>query len=270
MCELLAMSCRHPARLTLSLSALARRAHLPSNNQDGWGMAYFQGKDVALYRDISSAAGSPLLNWLVEHGPAARTVMGYIRHGTQGEISLANTGPFLRELNGRMHAFVHNGNLRCSSEFDARSKQRFQAVGETDSERAFCELMTRIASLPSGAEQLPSLDARMQAVAEIAGQFRHCGPSNFIYSDGDVLFVHADQRYQNTLDAIAPPGLHLFECQAQDIAGLVCEAEPPYNANEQKVILLATAPLSDQFWQPMPRGSLLALRNGAIAAKFSL
>lgn len=270
MCELLAMSCRHPARLTLSLAALASRARLPSRNQDGWGIAFYQGRDVALYRDATSADRHPLVDWLMHHGSATKTAIGYIRHSTQGDISLANTGPFTRELNGRIHTFVHNGNLRCSDSFRTSESSRFQPVGETDSELAFCKLLENIATLPRGVGGLASLDARMAVVAATACQFRDCGPSTFLYGDGDALFVHADQRYQDKTGLIAPPALHFFECSSNEIPGLVCEAEPPRGADDQRVILLATVPLSDHPWQAMNRGQLLALRDGAIVAPVKL
>jgi glutamine amidotransferase len=270
MCELLAMSCRHPAKLTVSLAALADRARVASKNQDGWGIGYYQGRDVALYRDTTAANHAPLVDWLMHHGPATRTAIGYIRHSTQGDISLANTGPFQRELGGRVHTFIHNGNLRCSERFRAIGGGRFQPVGETDSELAFCELLENIAALPHEAGKQPSLDTRMAVVSEMARQFRGCGPSNFMYGDGDVLFVHADQRYQNTTGMVAPPALHLFECSSRETPGLVDEAEPPMSDENQKVILLATVPLSDNGWQALGRGELLALRDGVIVARADL
>lgn len=271
MCELLAMSCRHPARLTFSLAALAGRARLPSKNQDGWGLAFYQGRDVALYRNTASADHSPLVDWLMQYGPATTSAIGYIRHGTQGNISLANTGPFLRELNGRMHTFVHNGNLRCSDNFQAPTgESRFQPIGETDSERAFCELLEKITGLTKAADGLASLDARMDAVSTMARQFRDCGPSNFLYHDGDVLFVHADQRYQATSGRIAPPALYYFECGSNELSSLICDAEPPLAADDQKVTMVATVPLSAHPWQAMNRGQLLAVRSGEILARTSL
>jgi glutamine amidotransferase len=268
-CELLAMSCRHPARLTFSLAALAHRARLPSRNQDGWGLAYYQGPDVALYRDTTSADHHPLVDWLMQHGPATQTAIGYIRHSTQGEISLANTGPFIRELNGRIHTFVHNGNLRHPDKVRTLRDGRFQPIGETDSERAFCELLENMAALPKGEGELASLEARMVVLSDMARQFRDCGPSNFLYGDGDALFVHADQRYQDAVGVISPPALHMFECSADEIPGLVCDAEPPLTGDVQRVILLATVPLSDHPWQAMDRGQLLALRDGVVVAQAS-
>lgn len=270
MCELLAMSCRHPARLTFFLAALAGRARVPGRNQDGWGLAYYQGRDVALYRGTTSADEHPLVDWLLHHGPATHTAIGYIRNSTQGSVVLANTGPFTRELNGRVHAFAHNGNLRCASRFCIVGGRRYKSIGETDSELAFCELLENIASLPTGPDGLASLDARMNVVAEAASRFRDCGPSSFVYSDGDALFIHADQRYQSATGVIAPPALHMFECSSNEALGLVCEAEPPFRTDDQQVILVATVPLSGHAWQPLARGQVLALRDGAIVGKASL
>lgn len=135
------MSCRHPARLTSSLTALASHASGDNRNRDGWGLAFYQGSDVALYRDTTSADTCPLVPWLEANGPATTLSLGYIRQPTQGAIHLANTGPFSRELDGRMQVFAHNGNLKNLEQSPLVTKNgSFQPIGETDSELAFCLL----------------------------------------------------------------------------------------------------------------------------------
>jgi len=144
MCELLAMSCRHPARLTSSLTALASHAQGISRNRDGWGLAFYQDRDVALYRGMEAADTSSLVQWLEEYGPLTGLSLGYIRHATQGDIKLANTGPFIRELNGRIHCFAHNGNLTQLDDDSISAPRHFQPVGDSDSELAFCYLLARM------------------------------------------------------------------------------------------------------------------------------
>lgn len=270
MCELFAMSCRYPARLTVSLAALARRAQLPSRNQDGWGLAYYQERDVALYRDVASADHHPLAEWLIQHGPASRTAIGYIRHSTQGDVTLANTGPFTRELNGRIHTFVHNGNLKNLESIIVPGCSRFQPVGETDSELAFCGLLEKMTALPLEVDGLASLDARMATLATMAVRIRDCGPSNFVYSDSDVLFVHADQRFQDKIGRIAPPALHAFACDENEARDMICDSESPRTDGEQRVVLIATVPLSDRPWRAMARGEILALRHGEIVGRLTV
>lgn len=56
MCELLALSSSQPARLTFSLHTLAARGGLLGRSHDGWGVAFYEGLDVALYREPRPAA----------------------------------------------------------------------------------------------------------------------------------------------------------------------------------------------------------------------
>ncbi|MDO3744700.1 class II glutamine amidotransferase [Pseudomonas aeruginosa] len=109
MCELLGMSSRYPVRLTSSLMSLAAHAGGASRNSDGWGIALYDERDVAVFRETGRASESPLVQFLLAGGPCTTLALGHIRHATQGARTLANTAPFTRELAGRMHVFAHNG-----------------------------------------------------------------------------------------------------------------------------------------------------------------
>ncbi|MFN2329537.1 MAG: class II glutamine amidotransferase [Chromatocurvus sp.] len=267
MCELMAMSCRHPARLTSSLTALAAHAGGDSRNRDGWGLAFYQGRDVALYRDTRPADTGPLVPWLEANGPETTLSLGYIRHATQGTINLANTGPFSRELNGRVHVFTHNGNLKSLAHSSLVGNDYFQPVGETDSELAFCLLLDRIRQLAHASRQLPSLQARMDTVIEVSLALRALGPASFLYTDGDVLFVHADRRLQPLTRQVTAPALYRLECPAGDKAALVRDSESEEAVTAQRVILLASVPLTQESWIPMREGEVLAIRQGEIVAR---
>jgi hypothetical protein len=78
-CELLVLSTTRPARLTFALQTLAQRASASGTTHDGWGVAFYQGNDVALFREPSAASGSPLV------------ATSHIRHATHGAIQLSNT-----------------------------------------------------------------------------------------------------------------------------------------------------------------------------------
>ena len=41
---------------------------------------------------------------------------------------------------------------------------------------------------------IPSVEERLNVVAEAAAVLRRLGNANFFYSDSDTLFLHADQR----------------------------------------------------------------------------
>lgn len=144
MCELLALSSSRPVNLTFSLETLAARGGAAGSSHDGWGVAFYQDTDVALFREPAAAADSPLVRFLETEGPATHLAISHIRHATQGGVCLANTQPFVRELGGRAHVFAHNGDLAGIFRCDALALGSHRPVGQTDSEHAFCALLERL------------------------------------------------------------------------------------------------------------------------------
>lgn len=258
MCELLAMSSRLPTRLTHSLAALAAHAGGESRNRDGWGVGFYQGRDIALFKEPRAASDSELVRLLQSQGPSTTLIIGHLRHATQGAISLANTGPFVRELNGRMRLFAHNGNLRglaLSAEFDGGC---YRAIGESDSEQAFCALLARLRPLESRHSELPSVQERLALIGRFAADLRRLGPANFLYSDGDTLFAHADRRFNALSGKVEAPALYRWQCP---VSHALLQDEPD---GAQRVTLLASVPLSTDGWLPMAEGEVLALRDGVV------
>ncbi|WP_423680252.1 class II glutamine amidotransferase [Undibacterium sp. WLHG33] len=101
MCELLAMSSSVPERLNLSLQLLASHGDKQHGTNDGWGVAYYQDQDVALFREPQGAGNSRLLEFLRENGPETNIAISHIRRATIGARQLANTQPFVRAMAGR-------------------------------------------------------------------------------------------------------------------------------------------------------------------------
>ena len=268
MCELFAMSSRHPADVNLSLEEFSRHGGLAGPHKDGWGIAYYAGRDVRLMKEIEPASDSACVRFIREHPFESPLVVSHIRRATQGALALANCQPFARELGGSMHVFAHNGDLA-----GRRLKARlplgaFRPLGETDSEYAFCALLERLRRLWRGARRAPPLKDRLAAVAAFARAIRALGPANFLYADGDALFAHGHRR--NHPDGMRPPGLHLLSrrCAAGDArldtGGLTIRATTP---GEQSGVLFASVPLTNEGWQPLGEGELIAVRNGRIVAR---
>jgi glutamine amidotransferase len=209
MCELLAMVARDPAGLISSLSRFARRGGEEGPHADGWRVAYYDGYDVRLIREPERAADSPWIPFVRGQARPTRLALAPIRRATVGTRELANTQPFVRELGGHMHCFAHNGDLDEIDRTWGARRDRFAPVGSTDSELAFCVLMSRLepfwqAALGEG-ERAPDAKARALVVAEFARERRRFGPANFLYTDGDLLFAHGHCRRQED-ETIAPPG----------------------------------------------------------------
>jgi predicted glutamine amidotransferase len=262
MCELLALSSLRPARLTNSLRTLAARGSAAHGSRDGWGAAFYEGQDVALFREPAAAADSPLVRHLQSQGPAASLAILHIRHATRGDLSLANTQPFVRELGGRKHVFAHNGDLPDIFHSEAFNPAPYRSVGQTDSEHAFCALLARLRPLWK-ASGSPSYEARLSVLTTFAAELRTLGPANFIYSDGDALFAHGHRRIQPASGNVESPGLWWLQRECHESAtdaGPVAGA--PAGRRAQSVLLFASVPLGSEPWQPLSEGELLAARRG--------
>jgi predicted glutamine amidotransferase len=265
MCELLALSSSHSAHLNISLEALAGHGGRTGRNPDGWGAAFYQDKDVALFREPLPAGDSALVRFVEVQGPRTNLAIAHIRRATRGAVTLSNTQPFARELAGRMHVFAHNGNLPEIDRIGDLTLDQYFPVGATDSEHAFCALLERMRSLwhPSG--PLPSVEARLSVVSQFAFDLRKLGPANFLYADGDALFAHGHRRIQAD-GSTAPPGLFLLSRRCGDATETLHANGVSVGPGFQDVSLIASVPLTDEQWRPLDEGEVLAVSGGQVLA----
>ena len=119
------------------------------DHPDGWGIGYYpeSGETPAptVIRSISPAFADE--EFAAAAGRvAARTVIAHVRRASCGPIALANTHPFHHER----WLFAHNGTVnafeRCRAEIEAEidADLRSTLVGETDSERCFLLVLSRL------------------------------------------------------------------------------------------------------------------------------
>lgn len=266
MCELLAVSNSRATRLTFSLHALASHGGDGSTTRDGWGVAFYQGHDVSLFREPAAAGDSALVRYLESSGPSTNLAISHIRHATQGSVQLANTQPFVRELGGRSHVFAHNGDLPGIYRDKGLSTGTYRPVGQTDSEHAFCALLSRLGLLWE-AKDPPALEARLAVLTGFAADLRALGPANFLYSDGDALFAHGNRRFHSVSGRAEPPGLWCLrqECPAET-AGTDDVAGVSVGSAAQSVVFVASVPLSDAVWRPLADGEILVVRFGCFVS----
>ena len=255
MCELFALSSHFPTTVDMSLEELARHGGETGPHADGFGIVFFEDRDVRLLRDQRAASDSEWVRFLSRVELEGDLVIAHVRKAIGGEVALRNTPPFSRELGGRMHAFAHNGFLDGLDAQPWSATRTYRPVGETDSERAFCILLERLTPLWETGKA-PPVAARLAVVADFAADLRPLGPANFLYSDGDVLFIHGNRRTQAD-GAIAPPGLYLLQRTC-------AYGTAPADAGTQRVILAASVPLTDEPWRPLAEGEVLAVKAGRV------
>lgn len=263
MCELLAISSRHPTSVTMSLDHFARHGDADGENKDGWGIVYYTEGDIRRFRDTGPAGVSTWVDFVGKQEVHSTLFMAHIRHANVGKISLPNTHPFARELGGTMHTFAHNGLLENFAESGLFEAHQFRRLGDTDSEWAFCRLLESLADLWLVSDGIPPIAKRLVAIDTFAARIRTLGIANFIYCDGDTLFVHADRRIQEDGD-IREPGLWLRRQRARDNIETVVGGGVEIDSPPQRIVMAASVPLTDDDWEPMSAGTLVALRDGEV------
>lgn len=160
--------------------------------------------------------------------------------------------------------FAHNGDLP-GIDLERQDSRRFRPMGETDSERAFCLLLTRLAPLWA-ADAEPSLHERTSVVREFAANLRSLGPANFIYTDGAALFAHGDRRRNRPREPMRPPGLHVLARRCRNDAESVTGGGLGVTTSdvEHVVVIVASVPLTEEAWSPLAPGELIVTAGGEL------
>ena len=270
MCELFAVSSKLPTKVTFSLEEFASHGGVKDHHTDGWGLAFYDGPFAQIYHEAEPSAYSEWMSFLQKHQTPTCQIISHIRHATVGARTLKNTQPFSRELGGKRHVFCHNGHLE---NIHAELKlDRFKPIGDTDSEVAFCYLMDSLEN--AWTKTSPDLSVRVEIVKTVFDQFSQMGPANFLYSDSEYLYAYANKRTQQN-GKMKPPGLYYLirQCDLELQSELISSVNIKSNKNqinpEQKIILFASVPLSDENWIPFEENQLIISSNGEIVSNFS-
>lgn len=267
MCELLGLSSNTPATVNFSLPTLAAHGAATKAFADGWGVGFYEGLDVRLLKEATGAADSDFVQFIANHDLRSGLIIAHTRHATRGTRSYPNAQPFVRELAGRVHLFAHNGDLPGifgSTEFQPK---RFSPIGQTDSERAFCVLLDRVASIWTRPNIMPTLRERFLIVSSFAGELRALGPANFLYSDGDVLFAHGHRRKHADTGRVEAPGLVFLQRQCQQDGIGIAASGLSIRGDPQLVTLFASVPLTNEHWTPLAEGELVVISGGQLVAR---
>jgi predicted glutamine amidotransferase len=251
MCQLLGMNCNVPTDICFSFEGFCARGGKTDDHKDGWGIAFFESKGCRIFIDAKSSINSPIAE-LVRNYPIHSThVIAHIRKATQGEITLENCHPFRRELWGRYWVFAHNGDLK---DFHPKNTGFYQAVGNTDSEQAFCLILNTLRErFP---ENKPPLKDFYLVIQEITDKISTHGIFNYLLSDGEYFFAHCSTKLCYIVRQAPFAAAHLIdEDLTVDFSELTKEND--------RVAVIATTPLTDnEVWTPIQPGELLVFQDG--------
>jgi predicted glutamine amidotransferase len=260
MCELLGMECNVPTDIVFSFTALTMRGGRTAPHSDGWGLALYQGPFARLFLEPTPACDSSLARYVRDNPIRTLLAVAHVRKRTVGPASLANTHPFKRELWGRHWTFAHNGTLPAVK---AQPLRDFTPMGDTDSEYAFCWLLSEVrAAFPAGYPQDRPQDL-WRCVADLAGRLGAEGTCNFLLADGHHLFARCATKLCYIVRQAPFGSATLRDAEVQvDFSALT-------TAND-RVVVVATEPLTrDETWTQGAPGTLWVFRDGRLQAELA-
>jgi glutamine amidotransferase len=260
------MNSANPADLRFSFTGFAARGGLTDHHGDGFGIGFFEDKACRLFIDNQPAAASPVAD-LIKHYPIkSRNVVAHIRRATQGAaLRLENCHPFTRELWGRHWLFAHNGDLK---DYHPSLNGDYLPVGNTDSERAFCDLMQTLRAISppqAGTHALPcSPDRIFEALCEVTQRTTEHGVFNYLLSNGQSMFAHCSTRLWTLVRQWPFSNAQLVDADlSMDFAQT--------NASNDRLCIIATQPLTrNEDWQQLDAGQLLWIEGGHIVRRAQL
>lgn len=252
MCQLLGMNCNVPTDICFSFTGFACRGGRTDHHSDGWGIAFFEEQGCRLFLDYLPSAQSPVAQ-LVQHYPIkSKNVIAHIRKATQGQVSLANTHPFQREVWGQYWIFAHNGDLKDLPDLTA---DYYRPVGNTDSEQAFCLILEHLRQHFS---QAPSIEQLAAVLKDFVPQLAQHGVFNFMLSNGEWLFAHCSTKLHYIIRQAPFAVAHLLD---DDVSVDFNQVTTP----NDRVAVIATMPLTaNETWQPMQSGEMVYFCEGNV------
>jgi predicted glutamine amidotransferase len=253
MCELLAMSANVPTDIVFSFTGLAERGGVTGPHVDGWGITFYEGKGSRTFKDASPSSQSHIAQLIKSYPIKSEIVVSHIRQANRGCVSLENTHPFTRELWGRYWTYAHNGQL---SEYEQKFiSSRFQPVGDTDSEMAFCWILQQVVQ-QFGDTAPENMNVVFEYIAKLADEIRTLGIFNMILSDGIDLMAYCTNNLCH-ITRRAPFGkATLIDTD------VVIDFQKETTPNDV-VTVIATRPLTNnEQWQVLSAGDWRVFRQG--------
>jgi predicted glutamine amidotransferase len=174
---------------------------------------------------------------------------------------IENTHPFVRVFDRRHLVFAHNGTL--PNVRDIRLEYE-SAIGETDSEHAFCVILETLRKR-HGSQYPKDPLVLGEFLYEMGNELGADGVFNFLLADGEHLFARC--------------GDHLSAVVRRSPFGqaTLVDADLTVNIDDEvqtvpdgQMAVIATFPLTrDEQWEEAAPGTLWVFRSGDLVASFS-
>lgn len=264
MCQLLGLSFSQEITLGQYFPVILSRSTL---HPHGWGIAYHPrgSTSAVVYKEPIAGSESELARFLCRYNAIKSNIfICHIRKASRGSVAYDNTHPFSRCYAGREYTFAHNGTLKYRMRLTGLV---YKPMGETDSERAFCFLLSQLRRCEikrirtDRVQGYSSTDFRTIYEILVDINTRTEGAFNCLFSDGMYLFCYRDLQearnlfYQKCKSSIKNSDIVNFESEKN-----------PYMEHYpvQDGYIVATEPINSNEWQSFAGGQLMVFKDGQV------
>lgn len=198
----------------------------------GWGLACISRENALVEKESVKASSSNYLRERLSQPISSKILLAHIRYATIGNVEYKNCHPFTgKDSTGRRWTLIHNGTI-----FEYAPLNRYFNIqkGDTDSERIFLYLMDCLNEAQQKKGSRLVFEERFRLFDGVIKDMAQGNKLNLLFSDGKYLYAHTNCK--GTLHYLQKKG----------------------------VTLIATKPISDEDWQPVPFTRLLAFYKGKL------
>lgn len=255
MCELFGVNANKRVGISFTWKGFVRKGEY---NPHGWGIGWYvtatNGKRAAsLIKQPIPTYRSGIAPSLPRLNVESHILISHVRYATS-EINYVNTHPFVRRIYsvGQYDewVFAHNGVLNGVKELPTR----FQPLGTTDSEAAFCYLMENL----EGTSTIRELFLKL---SDLLDELSDYGTLNVLMSNGRYFFAYPHYPGKGMwLLKRHPPHRGTARLLDEDFEINVGEIKAP----DEYAYLVATRKLTDENWERMRPKTLYIFRDGAL------
>ena len=230
MCDLFAISSSKEEK---AVETLLRFGDFSKNNPHGWGIAFYQGKNLFIRKNPEKAKTTDKFSRAANLAKG-KIIMAHLRQATKGSVREINCQPFKQHFHGKSWIFAHNGDV-------PKIEVHPRTLGETDSESVFNFLLDGIDEYQSQGDARGIFSGLTHGIKKLFKIYGRRITLNLLISDGNLLYVFN----------------HSFSKQ---MYFLKREAK----GNSASAVLVSTRKLTDEKWKIIPEDRLLVLEKGEI------
>lgn len=230
-------------------------------NPHGWGIGWYlkatNGKRAAsLIKQPIPAYKSRIALTLPRLSIESQVIISHVRYATS-EINYLNTHPFIRRIwSVGQHdewIFAHNGVLDGVESLP----QRFNPLGTTDSEAAFCYIMENL----EGTGTIRGLFTKLH---QLLNELSDYGTLNVLMSNGRYVFAYSHYPGKGMwLLRRHPPHKGRARLLDDDFEVSIGDIK----AENEYAYLVATRKLTNENWERLEKKRLYIFRDGVLLLK---